>query len=79
MSGFTGSNGALVVDRDGVATLFTDGRYVDQAAAECPGVDVVIARNLLASAAEAMHGSWAVETHTLSVDEHAALAEAAAR
>jgi Xaa-Pro aminopeptidase len=76
LTGFSGSNGAFALASDGSGTLFTDGRYGDQAAAECPGVDVVIARDLLASAAESMHGSWAVETHTLSVDEHAALAEA---
>ena len=76
LTGFSGSNGAFALASDGSGTLFTDGRYGDQAAAECPGIDVVIARDLLASAAESMRGSWAVETHTLSVDEHAALAEA---
>jgi Xaa-Pro aminopeptidase len=77
LTGFSGSNGAFALAPDGSGTLFTDGRYGDQAAAECPGVDIVIARDLLATAAESMRGSWAVETHTLSVDQHAALAEAA--
>ncbi|HUS21690.1 MAG TPA: Xaa-Pro peptidase family protein [Aeromicrobium sp.] len=76
LTGFSGSNGAFALGSDGSGTLFTDGRYGEQAAAECPGVDVVIARDLLAAAAESMSGSWAVETHTLSVDEHAALVEA---
>jgi Xaa-Pro aminopeptidase len=89
LTGFSGSNGAFALASDGSGTLFTDGRYGDQAAAECRGVDVVIARDLLASAADSMGvprcanqasqravpPSWAVETHTLSVDEHAALAE----
>ena len=78
LTGFSGSNGAVLLTSDGSARLFTDGRYGDQAAAECPGVGVVLARNLLASAAESMTGPWAVETHTLSVDDHTALAEAAA-
>jgi len=78
LTGFSGSNGTLALMPDGSATLFTDGRYGDQATAECPGIDVVIARNLLASAAESMQGRWAVETHALSVDDHAALSEAAA-
>ena len=76
LTGFSGSNGACALRADGSVTLFTDGRYGDQAAAECPGVDVVIARNLLASAAETMSGRWGVETHVLSVDDHAALSQA---
>lgn len=73
LSGFTGSNGLLLLDRDGAATLLTDGRYQDQAAAECPEVDLAIVRDLMGSAAERIAGTWAVETHTLSVDAHAAL------
>lgn len=76
LTGFSGSNGACTLRADGSATLFTDGRYGDQAAAECSGVDVVIARNLLVSAAETMSGRWGVETHALSVDDHAALSQA---
>ncbi len=75
LTAFSGSNGACAL-RAGSVTLFTDGRYGDQAAAECPGVDVVIARNLLASAAETMSGRWGVESHVLSVDDHAALSQA---
>ena len=77
LTGFTGSNGAVTLAADGSARLFTDGRYGDQAAAECPGIDVAIARNLLTTAAAAMQGPWAVETHTLSVDDHATLAATA--
>lgn len=77
LTGFSGSNGTFALTSDGPGTLYTDGRYGDQAAAECPGIDVVIARELHASAAQAMARRWAVETHTLSVDEHAALADTA--
>lgn len=77
LSGFSGSNGALAITADGEATLYTDGRYGDQAAEESPGTEVVIARNLLAAAAERMTGRWGVETHTMSVDDHQALTAAA--
>ena len=45
LSGFTGSNGALLVfadDRE--AVLATDGRYRTQAAQQAPGLEVVIER-----------------------------------
>lgn len=77
LTGFSGSNGTFALTADGAGTLHTDGRYGDQAAAECPGIDVVIARDLLTSSAQSMTGRWAVETHALSVDEYATLSEAA--
>ena len=46
LSGFTGSNGALLVfadDRDPV--LATDGRYRTQAAEQAPGLEIAIERN----------------------------------
>lgn len=46
LSGFSGSNGALLVTPD-TAILATDGRYEQQAAAECPGVEFVITRRLV--------------------------------
>ncbi|AXT85323.1 peptidase M24 family protein [Aeromicrobium sp. A1-2] len=71
---FTGSNGALVVPREGAAVFLTDGRYRDQAAEELPDLAHVIGRDLLAGAAELMtHGGWGVETHVLSVDGHGRL------
>jgi Xaa-Pro aminopeptidase len=76
LSGFTGSNGALLLDAGGTGTFLTDGRYKDQAVEEVPGVDHVITRDLLTEAAGRMPGAWACETHTLSVDAHAALTEA---
>ena len=75
LTGFTGSNGAVLVPSDGDPVLVTDGRYKDQAAEEAPGLECVITRGLLGEAGERMSGRWAVETHTLSVDDHARLAD----
>ena len=41
LTGFTGSNAALVVSAGG-AVLFTDGRYTEQARSEVRGADVVV-------------------------------------
>jgi Xaa-Pro aminopeptidase len=78
LTGFTGSNGALVVPRDGDAVFLTDGRYRDQAADELPDVAHQIGRDLLGAAANlTAGGTWATETHRLSVDAHARLTELA--
>jgi Xaa-Pro aminopeptidase len=76
LTGFTGSNGLLLVDADGSGTLLTDGRYRDQAEAET-GDEPVVVRDLVAAAAERITGRWLCETHVLTVDEHRALADAA--
>lgn len=74
LTGFTGSNGALLVPREGTPVFFTDGRYRDQAANELPDVEHVIDRDLAGAASPRMgSGTWGVETHTLSVDGHANL------
>lgn len=78
LSGFSGSNGALLIDREGQATLLTDGRYRDQAAEETTDVDIIVVRNVLREAADRINGKWAVETHTLSVDDHRTLADGGA-
>ena len=77
LSGFSGSNGALLVPVAGEPVLLTDGRYRDQAAVESPDLLVDIGRDLLGGAAGHMTADapWAVETHTLSVDDHTRLAE----
>lgn len=51
LSGFTGSNGMLLVTTD-VTYLFTDSRYTIQAHAECSDVEIVITRDLLGEAAK---------------------------
>jgi Xaa-Pro aminopeptidase len=73
LTGFTGSNGALVLAADGTGTFLTDGRYRDQAVYEVPSLDHVITRDVLAEAAQRMTGEWACETHTMSVDHHTTL------
>ncbi len=78
LTGFTGSNGALLVPTDGNCVLFTDGRYRDQAAVEAADLELVVGRDLLGGmAARATGESWGAETHTLSVDAHQRLAELA--
>ncbi len=76
LTGFTGSNGALLLFADGSGTFLTDGRYRDQATDEVPDLDHVITRDLLGEAADRMKAVWACETHSMSVDAHARLAEA---
>jgi Xaa-Pro aminopeptidase len=77
LTGFTGSNGALLLAADGSGTFLTDGRYRDQALDEVAGVDHVITRDLLGEAVGRMAvGAWVCETHTMSVDAHATLTEA---
>ena len=76
LTGFTGSNGALLLAADGTGTFLTDGRYRDQAADEVPGLDHHITRDLMGDAAGRMSGLWACETHTLSVDAYAQLGAA---
>src|SRR5947209_17757721 len=46
LTGFTGSNGAVLVRPDGTALLATDGRYEEQAAGEAPDIDLVITRDV---------------------------------
>jgi Xaa-Pro aminopeptidase len=81
LTGFTGSNGALLVTAEGADVLGTDGRYLDQAAREAPDLDVLRTKKLLAelAAAAVERGvrRLAVETHELSVDDHRRLEEAA--
>ncbi|MGJ9412155.1 M24 family metallopeptidase [Aeromicrobium sp. CF4.19] len=78
LTGFTGSNGALVLHGDGSGVFLTDGRYRDQAAVEVPDLEHVITRDLIGQAADRLQGRWGAETHTLSVDAHARLTAATA-
>jgi Xaa-Pro aminopeptidase len=84
VTGFTGSNGAVLVPRDGDAVLATDGRYATQAAGEVgDGVEVVVARSLGAELVErAAQGGLrrvGVERHHLTLAAYDALAKAADR
>jgi Xaa-Pro aminopeptidase len=56
LSGFTGDDSALLLGR-GWSVLVTDGRYDEQAADECPGVELHVRRQgLPAAVAEALGG-----------------------
>lgn len=79
LSGFTGSNAALLVYADDrPAVLATDGRYRDQAARQAPDLEVLIER-ACGSCLAVRAGADGVlrlgfEAHVLTVDAHDALA-----
>jgi Xaa-Pro aminopeptidase len=79
LSGFTGSNAALLVFADDAdAVLATDGRYRTQAARQAPDLEVVIeracGRYLAGRAASAGAHRVGFESHTVTVDGYDALA-----
>jgi Xaa-Pro aminopeptidase len=82
LTGFTGSNAALLVTRDGRDSLATDGRYATQAATEAPDVaELVVGRMLGADLLRALGDRGkrvAVERHILTVDAHDRLRDAVA-
>jgi Xaa-Pro aminopeptidase len=77
LTGFTGSNGALLVRTDGADLLGTDGRYTTQAGAQAPDVELVIDRAtvsaLAAAAVRRGVGRLGYESHDLTVDGLASL------
>lgn len=80
LTGFTGSNAALLVTADGPDTFCTDGRYTTQSARQVPDLDRMIGRNcaltLAAHAAGRRIRRIGYESHEVSVDLSAALTEA---
>jgi Xaa-Pro aminopeptidase len=83
LSGFTGSNAALLIRVDDeVPILATDGRYLTQAAQQAPDAEVVIERacatHLTAAAAAAGVRRLGFESHVVTVDGHVELKKAAA-
>jgi Xaa-Pro aminopeptidase len=83
LTGFTGSNAALLVhvDGDAASCFCTDGRYRTQAAAEVPDLRAMINR-ASALALARLADEWGVrrlgfESDVVTVDAHLALAEAA--
>ncbi len=82
LSGFTGSNAALLIlaDRE-TPVLATDGRYRTQAAEQALGAEIVIERacgpHLVSRAAEAGVRKLGFESHVVTVDGFAALNRAA--
>jgi Xaa-Pro aminopeptidase len=83
LTGFTGSNAALLVhvDGDGASRFCTDGRYRTQAAAEVPDLELVIDRasalELAKQAPTLRVERLGFESDAVTVDAHDALAEAA--
>lgn len=82
LSGFTGSNAALLIpidqDKDGdTFVLATDGRYRTQAAQQAPDAQIVIERacapQLVRAAEAAGVKRLGFESHVMTVDAHAAL------
>jgi len=72
LCGFTGSNGALLVTRDG-AVLATDGRYDAQARAEAPDVELLIERRSAAALTRQVAARPGIrrlgfESHDVTVD-----------
>ncbi len=83
LTGFTGSNGALLVHSEGEEqTVFcTDGRYGTQSARQVPDLRRVLGRasalQLVKEGTEAGIGRLGFESHVVTVDGHAALAKVA--
>jgi Xaa-Pro aminopeptidase len=69
LSGFTGSNGALLMLAADEPLLFTDGRYTTQAVQEAPDLQLRTTREIPAAVLSSVpSASLAAETHVLSVD-----------
>jgi Xaa-Pro aminopeptidase len=83
LTGFTGSNAALLVhaDGDGASRFCTDGRYRTQAEVEVPDLDAVIDRasalELAKQVRELGVERLGFESDSVTVDAHDALTEAA--
>src|SRR5512142_2823047 len=81
LTGFTGSNGALLVGADGTDVFCTDGRYRIQAGRQAPDLDLRLDRAsaaaLAAHAGAAGIGRLGFEPHDVTVDLHATLADRA--
>ena len=76
LTGFTGSNGAVLVAGDGADLFATDRRYVDQAAEQLPDIERLttraLLRDLVAAAKQRGLQRLGVETHAITVDQQAA-------
>ncbi|TFV50408.1 Xaa-Pro peptidase family protein [Blastococcus sp. TF02A-35] len=72
LTGFTGSNGALLVRTDGADLFGTDGRYTTQAGTQVPDVELLVGRATVpALAREAVRRGarrLGYESHDLTVD-----------
>ena len=72
LTGFTGSNGALLVGADGTDLFGTDGRYTTQAGTQVPDVELLVDRATVPALARAAVGRGigrlGFESHDLTVD-----------
>lgn len=80
LTGFTGSNGVLLVPAAGGPDLLcTDGRYTVQAGVQAPDVELLIERASASATAERAkkdgYGRLGFESHDVPVDLHQVLAE----
>jgi Xaa-Pro aminopeptidase len=77
LTGFTGSNGALLLCTDGADLFGTDGRYTTQAGTQVPDVELLVDRGTVSALArESVRrgvGRLGFESHDLTVDGFAAL------
>jgi Xaa-Pro aminopeptidase len=75
LTGFTGSNAAVLVRRDGGSVFATDGRYITQAAREVPDLDTIDTRtlgpDLVRRAAETSVARLGIEADHVSLSEFA--------
>ncbi|WKD59206.1 M24 family metallopeptidase [Corynebacterium caspium] len=78
-SGFTGSNGALLIPKDLRAKIATDGRYTTQIAAEVPDIAAIIARPPAEALLETLNGYVRVgfEANTVTYEQLQQFARAA--
>lgn len=80
LTGFTGSNAALLLRPDGTDVLATDGRYTTQAGAQAPDLELLIDRGTVLAAARHAARTGVLrlgyESHEVTVDGLAALAAA---
>lgn len=67
LSGFTGEDSFLLV-LDGYACLLTDGRYGEQAAYECPGVEILVRKGPMAQAIADVLKTHRVRTMAFQAD-----------
>jgi Xaa-Pro aminopeptidase len=74
LTGFTGSNSAVLVGRDSKAVLATDGRYAEQATAQAPDVETLVTRSvgphLVATAAARGRRRIAIERKHVTLAAH---------
>ncbi|WP_293769262.1 Xaa-Pro peptidase family protein [uncultured Corynebacterium sp.] len=79
LSGFSGSNGGLLLRKDLSATMATDGRYTTQIAEEVPDIEAILGRAVGATLLGTLEGPIRVgyEADYVSVSELAALEKAA--